>query len=150
MLFHLWAWASRDWIPGFIKIAETILCVFYIFSFQLLRFSKLIFRLGAAIFQEELHWHYETVSFGLSSLAGPACCMFGCCFLYYILTVSVRPIISTYTGPIFAKFSGLAELWLYMINLKYLKLVFRSLKGRCRDNQYLLALSTEQSSGDIR
>ena len=31
-----------------------------------------------------------------------------------------------------------------------LKLVFRSLKGRCRGNQFLLALSSEVSSGDIR
>jgi len=42
------------------------------------------------------------------------------------LTIPVRPIISKSTGPIFTKFSRLIELWLRVINLKF---VFRSLKG---------------------
>jgi len=39
------------------------------------------------------------------------------------LAISVRPIISTFTGPIFTKFAGLAELWPYVNDLK---LSFRS------------------------
>ena len=31
-----------------------------------------------------------------------------------------------------------------------LKLVFRSLKGRCHDNEFLLVLSTQLGSGDVR
>ena len=41
--------------------------------------------------------------------------------------------ISTSTGPIFAKFSLLVELWLRMNDLK---LVFPSRKGRCHGNQF--------------
>jgi len=52
--------------------------------------------------------------------------MFCCCFLF--LTIPFRSIISKSTGPIFAKFARLVELWLYMINLKLG--YFRSLKGR--------------------
>jgi len=44
------------------------------------------------------------------------------------------------TGPIFAKFSEFVELWLEMNNLK---LVFRSLNGRCHGNEFLSVLSTE-------
>jgi len=69
--------------------------------------------------------------------------MFCCCFLF--LTIPVRPI-SECTKPIFAKFSELIELWLWMITL----VSFRSPKGRCYGNQCLLALSTQLTFGDIR
>jgi len=69
--------------------------------------------------------------------------MFCCCFLF--LTIAVRLIISKSSGPVFAKFSGLVELWPQMM-----KLVFLSLKRRCHGNRILLALSTELSFGDIR
>jgi len=53
-----------------------------------------------------------------------------------------------YSGRFFfTKFSALVELWLRMINLK---LVFRSLKGRCHGKQFLLAFSTELSCDDSR
>jgi len=41
-------------------------------------------------------------------------------FLYFLnfFTISVRPIISTSTEPIFAKFAGLVELWLLMNDLR--------------------------------
>jgi len=42
--------------------------------------------------------------------------VFCCCFLF--LPISVRPIISKFTGPIFVKFAGLVELLLEIINLK--------------------------------
>jgi len=71
-----------------------------------------------------------------------------CFAAVYFLTTSVRPIISTSTGPIFARFTGLVELWLLMISQKVV--FFRSLKGLCHGNRSLLALSTELSSGDIR
>jgi len=50
----------------------------------------------------------------------PGCCstagyMFCCCLF---LTISVRPTISTSTGPIFARFTGLLDLWLLMISQK--------------------------------
>ena len=56
-------------------------------------------------------------------------CMFCCGFLfiYSFLTISVWPIISRSTGPIFAKFSGL---------------------GRCHGNQYLLVSCTENACTD--
>jgi len=41
----------------------------------------------------------------------------------------------------------LVELWLQVISLKF---VVRSLKGRCHGNQFLLALFTELSFGDIQ
>jgi len=63
-------------------------------------------------------------------------------FLVYLFIFPVRPIISKSTGPVFAKFSELVELRLYMTNMK---LVFRSLKGRCCGNQFFLFLSTEQN-----
>jgi len=40
------------------------------------------------------------------------------CFCFLFLTITVRPIISKSTGPIFAKFLGLVELWLRIIDLK--------------------------------
>ena len=57
--------------------------------------------------------------------------MFCCCFFFSAL--SVRPIISTSTRPIFAAFAVLVELRLWMNDLK---LVLRSLIGRCRGNQF--------------
>ena len=54
------------------------------------------------------------------------------CF-FYILVISIRPIISTSTGPIFTKFAGFVELWPWMNDLK---LFFRCHKGRCRGNQF--------------
>jgi len=36
-----------------------------------------------------------------------------CVSYLFILTISVRPIISTFIEPIFTKFAGLVELWLY-------------------------------------
>jgi len=68
----------------------------------------------------------------------------------YLLTYfneSFGTVISQSTGPIFARFSGLVEIYLQLISLK---LVFRSGKGRCHGNQILLALSIEGSFGDIR
>ena len=50
-----------------------------------------------------------------------------------ILVISVRPIISTSTGPIFTKFAGLVELWPYMNDPSYF---LRSLKGCCRGNRF--------------
>jgi len=60
------------------------------------------------------------------------------CFLFIYLLffddlIPVRPIISKSTGPIFARFSGLVELGLYMINPK---LVFRSLEGCCHGDHF--------------
>ena len=46
--------------------------------------------------------------------AGTAGCMFCFCFLF--LTIPIRQIIAISTGPIFAKFSGLVELWSQMIS----------------------------------
>jgi len=52
-------------------------------------------------------------------------------FLYlFFLFMFVIPIISTSTGPISTKF---AELWPHV---NAVKLFFRSLKGRCRSNQF--------------
>jgi len=50
-----------------------------------------------------------------------------------ILVISVGPIISASTRPIFAKFAGLVELWPQMIDVK---LFFQSLKGRCHGDQF--------------
>ena len=52
---------------------------------------------------------------------------------FCILVISIRPIISTSTGPIFTKSAGLVELWPWMNDLK---LFFRSLKGCFRGNQF--------------
>jgi len=50
---------------------------------------------------------------GCSEAAATGGLMFCLCFcLSIFLTIRVRPIISTTTRPIFAKFSGLVELWL--------------------------------------
>jgi len=66
--------------------------------------------------------------------------MFCLRFLFiYFFTISVRPIISTSTRPIFTKLVGLVEL---RLQINDLKLVFRSLRGRCRGNRFLLVLST--------
>jgi len=44
-------------------------------------------------------------------------------FLYLFFVISVRPVISTSTGPIFTKFAAeMIELWLQMNGLK---LIFR-------------------------
>jgi len=53
--------------------------------------------------------------------------------LFLFSALSVRPIISTSTRPIFAAFAVLVELRLWMNDLK---LVLRSLIGRCRGNQF--------------
>jgi len=64
------------------------------------------------------------------------------------LTIPYRPIIAASIGPIFAaKFVGLVELQLWMISMK---LAFPSFKGLCHGSQFLLALSTQFISGDIR
>ena len=65
--------------------------------------------------------------------------MFCCCFLF--LPISVRPIISKFTGPIFVKFAGLVELLLEIINLK---MVFFD------PTQFLVLSTTQSGSGDIR
>ena len=41
-------------------------------------------------------------------------------YLKNILAISVRPIISTSSGPIYSEFAGLIELWLLMNDLKLL------------------------------
>jgi len=46
----------------------------------------------------------------------PAGSVFCCCFLFS--AIYFRPIISTSTGPIFAKFAVLVKLWLWAVNLK--------------------------------
>jgi len=38
--------------------------------------------------------------------------------LLLFLVISVRPIISTSSGPIFPKFAGLVDLWPYLNNLE--------------------------------
>jgi len=50
-----------------------------------------------------------------------------------ILVISVSPIISTSSGQIFTKFARLVELSPQMNDLK---LFSRSLKARCRGNQF--------------
>ena len=61
------------------------------------------------------------------------CLRFIFILFFFIFNDFVRPIISTSTGTIFTKFAGLVEPWLWMNDLK---LGFRSLKGRCRGNQF--------------
>jgi len=85
-------------------------------------------------------------------------------FIYlfiYFLTIPFRRIISTSSAPILATFSGLVgsvrqsdvdlefdlTLWLWMINLKP---VFRSLKGPCHGNQFLVLSMHITDFGDIR
>jgi len=46
------------------------------------------------------------------------------------------------TGPIFAKFATMVELWLYMNDLN---LVFRFVSGCYHDNQFFFVLFTELS-----
>jgi len=41
-----------------------------------------------------------------------------CCWFLF-LVISARPVISTYTRPIFTKFAGLVELWTQMNDLKF-------------------------------
>ena len=53
------------------------------------------------------------------------------CWCFFFSALSVRPIISTSTRLIFTAFAVLAELWLWMNDLK---LVLRSLKVCCRGN----------------
>jgi len=43
--------------------------------------------------------------------------MFCCCFLF--VEQFVTPVVSEFTGPIFAKLSWLEELWLWRINVKF-------------------------------
>jgi len=76
----------------------------------------------------------STVTFGLISPPGCSGLRSASVYLFIIfLSISVGPIISTSTGPIFTKFAGLVELWLYMRDME---LVFRSRKGRCRGKQF--------------
>ena len=64
-------------------------------------------------------------------------------FCYTCLVISVRPIISTSTEPIFTKFAGLLELWPQMNDLK---LFFRSLVGHCHGNQFCISHDIRYSS----
>jgi len=59
--------------------------------------------------------------------------MFCSCFQKIFSVISVRPIISTSTGPIFTKFAGLVDLWLWK---RTEVILFRFLEGRCRVNQF--------------
>jgi len=82
-------------------------------------------------------------------------------YLFTFLTIPFRRIISTSSAPILATFSGLVgsvrqsdvdlefdlTLWLWMINLKP---VFRSLKGPCHGNQFLVLSMHITDFGDIR
>ena len=70
--------------------------------------------------------------------------MFCFCFLLtYFLNITARTIIWISTGPIFAKVAGFVELWLQIVSLK---IVYRSLEGRCLGNQVLLFCSCYQQN----
>jgi len=67
--------------------------------------------------------------------------------LYLFFAISIRPIISTSTGPIFAKFAGLVEL-----PLQTNKLVFYfdfSNNVALLGSQFMLAFCAELRFGDI-
>jgi len=59
------------------------------------------------------------------------------------LTVFFRQTSSTSTGTVFANFSDLVELYLFLY------ICFLSPMGRCRDNQFVLSFCAELSFGDI-
>ena len=56
-----------------------------------------------------------TVRGAIGHLARPASkwaiCFADVLFFYCILVISFRPIISTFTGPMFTKSAGMVELW---------------------------------------
>jgi len=61
----------------------------------------------------------STVTFGLISPPGCSGLCSASVYLFIIfLSISVGPIISISTGPIFTKFAGLVELWLYMRDME--------------------------------
>ena len=61
--------------------------------------------------------------------------MFCFCFLFIcLLMIPVRPIISKSTRPMLAIFAEMVELWLWVVDLKF---VFRSLKGHCHGSRFL-------------
>jgi len=62
------------------------------------------------------------------------------CFCFLFLTIFVRHIISKSTGPIFAKFVGLVEILVQIINLK---LVFRTSRDVAMATNFCSFLSTE-------
>ena len=62
------------------------------------------------------------------------------CFCFLFLTIFVRHIISKSTVPIFAKFVGLVEILMQIINLK---LVFRTSRDVAMATNFCRFLSTE-------
>ena len=94
-------------------------------------------------FTGQSHCHHQhATSHGTNRLVCSAPAQHGGLYVLLPFLISVGPVISKsiYTRPIFARLSGLVELWLWMINLK---LVLRS------RNQFLLGLSTQLDSGVI-
>jgi len=64
-------------------------------------------------------------------------------FLIYSFLTIASDQLSQSTGPIFTKFSGLIQLWLQINDLK---LIFRSLKGRCHATNFCW-LRSQAASG---